>query len=178
MAAIGQIRKHYGLLVAVIAVALGAFILGDFAKGSSHTPNNIGVVEGEEISYQDFSIQVEKALEAQKQNSGNNQVAQQESFNIKLSVWNQMVRKIIMGKEFDELGLGVTAPDLFDQVQGINPHRYILQYFSDPATGEYNPQMVLNYLQNLDKMPRENQLQWFQKPIIYPMHLQKCKTKE
>jgi peptidyl-prolyl cis-trans isomerase D len=162
MAAIGEIRKHYGILVAVIAIALGAFILGDFAKGSSRAPNNIGVVEGEEISYKDFSIQVEKSLEAQKQNSGNNQVAQQEAFNIKLSVWNQMVRQIIMGKEFDELGLGVTAPDLFDQVQGAKPHRYILQYFSDPATGEYNPQLVLNYLQNLDKMPRENQLQWFE----------------
>jgi len=162
MAAIGQIRKHYGLLVAVIAIALGAFILGDFAKGSSRAPNNIGVVEGEEISYQDFSIQVEKSLEAQKQNSGKNQVAQQEAFNIKLSVWNQMVRQIIMGKEFEELGLNVTAPDLFDQVQGQNPHRYILQYFSDPATGEYNPQMVLNYLQNLDKMSRENQMQWFE----------------
>lgn len=162
MAAIGQIRKHYGLLVVVIAIALGAFILGDFAKGSSRAPNNIGVVEGEEISYQDFSIQVEKSLEAQKQNSGKNQVEPQEAFNIKLSVWNQMIRQIIMAKEFEELGLSVTAPDLFDQVQGQNPHRHILQYFSDPATGEYNPQMVLNYLQNLDNMSRENQMQWFE----------------
>lgn len=162
MAAIGQIRKHYGLLVAVIAIALAAFILGDFAKGTSRAPNNIGVVEGEELSYRDFSIQVEKSLEAQKQNSGTNQVETQEAFNIKLSVWNQMIRKIIMEKEFEELGLYVTAPDLFDQVQGLNPHRYILQYFSDPNTGEYNPQMVLTYLQNIDNMPRENQQQWFE----------------
>lgn len=161
MAAIGQIRKHYGLLVAIIAIALGAFILGDFAKGSTRTPNNIGVVDGDEISYKDFSIQVEKALEMQKQNSGQNQVSAEDAFNIKLSVWNQMVRQIIMQKEFDELGLKVTAPDLFDQVQGPNPHRFILQYFTDPSTGVYNPQMVLNYLQNLDKMPRENQVQWF-----------------
>ncbi|MBN1651780.1 MAG: SurA N-terminal domain-containing protein [Bacteroidales bacterium] len=161
MAAIGQIRKHYGLLVAIIAIALGAFILGDFAKGNTRTPNNIGVVDGEEISYKDFSIQVEKATEMQKQNSGQNQVSAEDAFNIKLNVWNQMVRQIIMQKEFDELGLQVTAPDLFDQVQGPNPHRYILQYFSDPSTGAYNPQMVLNYLQNLDRMPRENQVQWF-----------------
>ena len=162
MAAIGEIRKHYGLLVAIIAIALAAFILGDFAKGGSRTPNNIGVVEGEEISYQTFSVQVEKSLEAQKQNSGSNQVAVAEAFNIKLSVWSQMVHQIIMQKEFDELGVKVTSPDLFDQVQGPNPHRYILQYFTDPATGAYNSQVVLNYLQNIDKMPRENQLQWFE----------------
>lgn len=162
MAAIGQIRKHYGLLIAIIAIALAAFILGDFAKGSSRAPNNIGVVEGEDISYQNFSIQVEKSLEIQKQNTGKNQIEAEEAFNIKQSVWNQMIRKIIMQNEFDEIGLKVTAPDLFDQVQGPNPHRYILQYFSDPNTGVYNPQMVLNYLQNIDKMPRENQVQWFE----------------
>lgn len=162
MAAIGEIRKHYGLLVAIIAIALAAFILGDFAKGGSRTPNNIGVVEGEEISYQTFSIQVEKSLETQKQNNGGNQANAAETFNIKLSVWNQMIHQIIMQKEFDELGIKVTAPDLFDQVQGPKPHRFILQYFSDPATGVYNSQMVLNYLQNIDKMPRENQLQWFE----------------
>ncbi len=161
MAAIGQIRKHYGLLVAIIAIALAAFILGDFAKKGSHAPNNIGVVDGDEISYKEFSIQVEKSLEAQKTNSGKNQLTAQEAFNVKLGVWDQMVRQIIMQKEFDEIGVQVTAPDLFDQVQGSSPHRYILQYFSDPATGQYNPQMVLNYLQNLDNMSRENQIQWF-----------------
>jgi peptidyl-prolyl cis-trans isomerase D len=162
MAAIGQIRKHYGILVAIIAIALAAFILGDFAKSGPRTPNNIGVVEGEEISYKNFSIQVEKTLEAQKQNSGKNQVEVEEAFNIKLSVWNQMVRKIIMDKQIAEIGLTVTAPELFDQVQGLTPHRYILQYFTDPATGGYNQALVLNYLQNLDKMPRENQVQWFE----------------
>ncbi|MBN2236329.1 MAG: SurA N-terminal domain-containing protein [Bacteroidales bacterium] len=162
MAAIGQIRKHYGLLIAIIAIALGAFILGDFAKGTSRAPNNIGVVDGEEISYQSFSIQVEKSLEAQKNNTGKNQIEAQEAFNVRMSVWNQMVRQIIMQKEFDELGLSVSSDDLFDQVQGQHPHRYILQYFSDPATGQYNPQMVLNYLQNLDNMPRANQVQWYE----------------
>jgi peptidyl-prolyl cis-trans isomerase D len=175
MAAIGQIRKHYGLLVAIIAIALGAFILGDFAKKRSHAPNDIGVVEGSEISYKNFSKKVEKSLEAQKQNKGKKQIDAQETFNIKLSVWNQMLRQIIMQNEYDKIGLQVTSPDLFDQVQGPHPHRYILQYFSDPNTGKYNPQMVLNYLQNLDKMPRENQLQWidFEKAIKEDYHMTK-----
>ena len=127
MAAIGQIRKHYGLLIAIIAIALAAFILGDFAKGSSRAPNNIGVIEGEDISYQNFSLQVEKSTEIQKQNSGKNQIEAEEAFNLRLGVWNQMVRQIIMQKEFEEISLKVTPSDLFDQVQGTNPHRYILQ---------------------------------------------------
>ena len=60
------------------------------------------------------------------------------------------------------LGLTVSSDELFDQVQGKNPHRYILQYFKDPNTGLYDPALVLNYLKNLDKMEPKNRTQWLQ----------------
>lgn len=167
MAAIGQIRKHYGLLVAIIGIALAAFILGDLFKSTPRQAINIGVVDGEEISYKDFSLEVEKSVEAEKNNKQKLQLTSAEVFRIKQTVWNKMVKDIIMEKELDELGLTVTPEELFDLVQGDNPHRYILQYFKDPNTGEYNSDMVNQYLQSLDQMPRENQLQWieFEKAI-------------
>jgi len=167
MAAIGQIRKHYGLLVAIIGIALAAFILGDLFKSKPRQAVNIGVVDGEEISYKDFSLEVEKSVDAEKTNKKKLQLASSEIFRIKQTVWNKMVKEIIMDKELDELGLTVTSDELFDLVQGENPHRYILQYFKDPQTGKYNSDMVNQYLQNLDQMPRENQLQWieFEKAI-------------
>jgi len=167
MAAIGQIRKHYGLLVAIIGIALAAFILGDLFKSKPREAINIGVVDGEEISYKDFSLEVEKSVEAEKTNKQKLQLTSAEVFRIKQTVWNKMVKDIIMEKELDELGITVTSDELFDLVQGENPHRYILQYFKDPNTGQYNPDMVNQYLQSLDQMPRENQLQWieFEKAI-------------
>lgn len=167
MAAIGQIRKNYGLLVAIIGIALAAFILGDLFKSTPRQAINIGVVDGEEISYKDFSLQVEKSVEAEKTNTQKLQLTSSEVFRIKQTVWNRMVKDIIMQKELDELGLTVTSEELFDLVQGENPHRYILQYFKDPNTGQYNSDMVNQYLQSLDQMPRENQLQWidFEKAI-------------
>lgn len=160
MAAIGQIRKHYGLLVAIIGIALAAFILGDLFKGQTREAVNIGVVDGEEISYRDFSLAVEKSVEAEKTNSQKLQLTSAEVFRIKQTTWNRMTKEVIMKKEFDELGLVVTPDELFELVQGDNPHRYITQYFTDPNTGKFNGQMVLNYLQNLDLQPREAQLQW------------------
>jgi len=167
MAAIGQIRKHYGLLVAIIGIALAAFILGDLFKSRTRQSVNIGAVNGEEISYKDFSLEVEKSEEAEKTNKKKAQLTSSEVFRIKQNTWKRMVKDIIMKEELDELGLTVTSDELYDLVQGKNPHRYILQYFTDPATGEYKPEMVRQYLQNLDKMPRENQLQWidFEKAI-------------
>lgn len=162
MAAIGQIRKHYGLLVAIIGIALAAFILGDLFKGQTREAVNIGVVDGEEISYRDFSVEVEQAVEAEKTNKQKLQLTSSEVFRIKQNTWNNMVKKVIMKKEIEEIGLAVTAEELFDLVQGSNPHRYILQYFKDPNTGEFNGELVLQYLQGLDQMPRESQLQWIE----------------
>lgn len=167
MAAIGQIRKHYGLLVAIIGIALAAFILGDLFKGQTREAVNIGIVDGEEISYRDFSLKVEKSVEAEKSNKQKLNLTSSEVFRIKQNTWNLMVKEIIMKKELEEIGVSVTSEELFELVQGENPHRYILQYFTDPETKEYKSELVLNYLQNLDQMTRENQLQWieFEKAI-------------
>jgi len=167
MAAIGQIRKHYGLPVAIIGIALAAFVLGDLFKGQTRESVNIGIIDGEEISYRDFSVKVEKATEVEKNNKQKMNLTSSEVFKIKQSTWNIMVREIIMSKEVEELGLSVTADELFELVQGENPHPYILQYFKDPNSGEYKSELVLQYLQNLDQMSRENQLQWieFEKAI-------------
>lgn len=160
MAAIGEIRKHYGILIIIIGIALLAFIMGDLFKGSPQQVANIGEVAGEEISYKDFSMEVEKAIEAEKTNRGKMQLTAAETYQVKQATWNKMVRKVVMDKEYEELGLAMPADRLFELVQGKKPHRYILQYFTDPATGEYKSELVLNYLQNLDNMPRTNQLQW------------------
>jgi peptidyl-prolyl cis-trans isomerase D len=167
MAAIGQIRKHYGLLVAIIGIALAAFILGDLFKSTPQSSVTIGSVNGEEISYKDFSIEVEDAKEVEKNNSQKLQLTSSEVFRIQQTVWSRKVREIIMDEEFEDLGLVVTSEELGELVQGENPHRYILQYFKDPQTNEYNRNMILQYLQSLDQMPRENQLQWldFEKAI-------------
>ena len=78
-----------------------------------------------------------------------------------------MVKEILMGNEYDQLGLTVSPEELFDQVQGKNPHRYILQYFKDPKTNLYDPALVLNYLKSLDQQEPKAKQQWlrFEKAI-------------
>ncbi len=58
------------------------------------------------------------------------------------------------------LGLNVTTDELYDLVQGPRPHSLIRQYFQDPATKQYSPEMVINFLQNLDNMKPEVKKQW------------------
>lgn len=167
MAIIGTIRKQSGLAIIIIGVAIAAFVIGDFGKKSAKGTTDIAMVNGEDIPYTDFSAKVEEALEIQKENRGNEKISDQEAFQIRQSVYDQMIKETIMGKEYDEIGLVVSPEELFDQVQGKQPHRYILQYFKDPKTGVYDPAIVLNYLKQLDQMEPKAKKQWlaFEKAI-------------
>ena len=165
MALIGRIRKHSALAVILVGVAIAAFILSDLFTGrgrggrGSQIPE-VGRIEGDEITGMEFNRRVEDNIEIQQTNQNKQNLTQQEAFDMRNNTWNQFVNEVIMGIEYEELGLTVTKEELFDLVQGRNPHRLIIQYFTDPNTGQYNPQMVLNFLQNLDNMDPEVKKQW------------------
>lgn len=167
MAIIGKIRKHSGLAVIIVGVAIAAFVIGDFGKRNATRTTAIAEVDGEDIPYADFSTRVDEAIENQKKNSESDKISDQEVYSIRESVYKAMIKDIIMGKQLEELALTVSPEELFDQVQGRQPHRFILQYFTDPKTGMYDPAMVLNYLKNLDRMEPEAKTQWlsFEKAI-------------
>ncbi len=162
MAIIGKIRKHSGLAVIVVGVAIAAFVIGDFSKQSNSGATDIGVINGENIPYFEFSEKVDKTIEAQKQSSGDDKITDQETYQIRQSTWQSLIKEYLLGEQYEELGLTVTSDELFDQIQGRQPHRYILQYFKDPATGQYDPAIVLQYLKNLDKMEPQAKEQWIQ----------------
>jgi len=162
MAAIGSIRKHSTFLVIIIGVALAAFVLGDFTKKGSHRANDIGEIEGDKITIMDFNQKVEQNIAGTKQQQNKDNLGQDEIFRIKEETWKQMVRSVLMKKEYEEIGLSVSTDELFDLVQGPNPHPLMKQYFVDPNTGQYDRNLVMNYLQNLDNMAPEGKQQWIQ----------------
>lgn len=162
MAVIGTIRKQSGLLIVIIGVALAAFVLGDFLSpgGGNNQVINIAEVLGEEVNYTYFDTKYEQALENQKRNQNKENLTQEEIFRLKQQTFDQIVQSIVMQNEYDEIGLSVTADELFDQIQGDNPHSYILQYFKDPETQQYDPELVRNYIKQLDQMDANNRRQW------------------
>ncbi|MCK9167937.1 MAG: SurA N-terminal domain-containing protein [Bacteroidales bacterium] len=149
MAVIGKIRQRSALLIIVIGVALAAFILGDFFKRGQRRDINIGVIAGEKISVIDFNRKVDGLVEMRERSSGERLNAD-DLFNIKQSTWTEMVQEIIMDEQFGTLGIGVTVQELNDLIRGDEPHPYIKQNFSNPQTGEFDPQQVSVFLENLN----------------------------
>ncbi len=162
MAVIGTIRKQSGLLIIIIGVALAAFVLGDFLKPSSGGRRTVNIAEvlGEEINYSYFDAKYEKNLNLQKQNQKKENFTAEETFRLKQQTYDQIIQSLVLQNEYDKLGLVVTADELFEQIQGDNPHAYILQYFKDPQTQQYDPELVRNYISNLGQMEPSNRQAW------------------
>jgi len=162
MAVIGTIRKQSGLLIVIIRVALAAFVLGDFLKpsGGGRRTVNIAEVLGEEVNYSYFDAKYEKNLNLQKQNQKKENFTAEEIFRLRQQTYDQIIQSLVLQNEYDKLGLVVTADELFEQIQGDNPHAYILQYFKDPETQQYDPELVRNYISNLGQMEPSNRQAW------------------
>lgn len=160
MAVIGAIRKHSGLAVILVGVAIAAFVLSDLFKSGPKAKTSIGIINGIEIQAMDFNLKVDANIETQKLNTGEDNLTYDEIYTVKDNTWQQLVNEVLMDEEFDKIGLVVTADELFDQVQGPNPHRLILQYFTNPETGRYDRNLIINYLQNLDQLDATSRNQW------------------
>lgn len=160
MAVIGKIRKHSGLIVITVGIALAAFVLGDFVKQGPSRSNFIGEVDGEEITYQEFARKVDENINIEKQNKRVESLTPVEEYGVRHRTWDQMIYDIVMGNEFEKLGVGVTTEELNDLVQGNHPHPFILQYFTNPETGQFDRQRVIQTIQSLPQMDLEVRRQW------------------
>ena len=158
MAAIGKIRQHYGILVVIIGLALLAFVLGDLMKSTNRRrQNDVAVVDGEQISYQDYANRADQNLQNQKRTNGN--LTNDQTFNIRQQTLDQMIKEIIMKKEYKALGLVVSSDELTDQFLGENPNKYVAQSFTG-QDGKFDKELLQNYLNNFDNFDPETQAAW------------------
>ena len=159
MSTLQTLRDKAGVLVAIIiGLALLAFVLSDFigkgTGGKSKKYFEIAEIAGKSITYQDFEKKINKLTEIYKL-SGNGMIDESTSENIREQSWQQLIRENILNNEYKELGLGVCDEELFDLIQGNNPHIFIRQMFTDPQTGRMNKPALINFLKNMDNDPTQ-----------------------
>ncbi len=111
MAVLSKIRQKSALLIAVIGIALLAFVIGDVVRsGGTDTSRNIGTVNGEDINTQVFLQKVNQAEQG-------NQMTKNQAYQM---VWNNEVNNILLKTEFEKLGLKIGKEQLI-QVVKTNP---------------------------------------------------------
>ncbi|PCJ01491.1 MAG: hypothetical protein COB15_00805 [Flavobacteriales bacterium] len=161
MAVIGKIREKSALVMIIIGVGMLAFLLpvDQIQRLFGGNDNNLGEIGGQEITGQEFNLRYENSVSLwENQNKTTASVELRES--LKEQAWNEIIREIVLESQFKELGIAVSSEELFDMVQGSNPHPQVQQAFTDPSTGLFNPTQVLQFLKSLETMPAENRDQW------------------
>lgn len=104
MATLQNIRSKGPLLVIVIGLALFAFIAGDAWKVlQPHQSHDVGEVNGESLSAQDYQSLVEEYTEVVKFSRGTSALTDEENNQIKDEVWRNYVNNKLIENEAKNL---------------------------------------------------------------------------
>lgn len=148
MATLQKIRSKGPLLVAIIGLALFAFVAGDAWQAlQPHTSKqDVGEINGETISAQDYQKLVDEYTEVYKFSRQTNAVSDEELTQIKDEVWNSLVTTKILEKEAAKLGLQVTDAEM-RAVLAEGNHQLLQQTpFRNPQTGRFDVDLLKNFL--------------------------------
>jgi peptidyl-prolyl cis-trans isomerase D len=155
MTLLTKIRNRSGLLVTIIAIALLIFILEsalESRKGlSASDRSKIAVINGKDVSIEEFQSKLEQAETNQKSQSQQSTIDENTRENLRAQVWNQVMLEYIVKPRYEKIGVAVSEDELFDMVQGKDPHPQIKQAFTDQKTNQFNPANVINFLKNMEK---------------------------
>jgi peptidyl-prolyl cis-trans isomerase D len=158
MAVLSKIRQRSILLIAVIGFCLLAFVVGDVIQngGFSQTSRNVGSVNGEDISAQEFLQKVSMA-EKNGQGMSNTQAAN--------GVWEQEVKRILLEGEYEKLGLKI-GKDQMINVMKQNPNFAQNPQFLN-AAGIFDVNKFNEYLATIKSSQPEQWTAWldFEKQV-------------
>lgn len=169
MATLQKIRSKGPLLVIVIGLALFAFIAGDAWKvlQPHQGKQDVGEVNGEVLSAQDYQKMVDELSEVIKLTNGLNSLTEDQLNNVKDQVWQSYVNNKLIAEQAKKLGLKVTDAEIQSIIdQGTHP--LLMQTpFRNPQTGMFDKDMLKKFLVdyanlNASQMPAQY-VEYYQK---------------
>lgn len=140
-----MMAKMRGLAPAFIITVGALFVLfmvisdSNVLEALGGRTNNVGSVNGEEISYQEFVNAVDQQRENQKKQTGKD-VDEQGMEQIRDQVWDALITQKLLAEQIDKLGISVSDEEIKEVILGENPPEFLKQNFID-STGNFNRQV-------------------------------------
>lgn len=154
MSVIQKIRDKYAVvIVVVICLAIVSFLLQDAFFGRNSLFNRsttVGKVNGEELDVSEYQRLIQDQESNYRQGGS---IDEQTRQGIREQVWNEFLNDKIMEEEYGKLGIDVTEAEVVDQFNGKTPNPVVVQNFTNPQTGEFNRETMLQILRNVSQDP-------------------------
>ena len=144
MAILGQIRNRPWLLMAIIAIAMLAFVVNpdSLEKLFGAKPGVYGKVNGDEISKEDYDNQL-FILQQQAQQQG------QPTKGLEEQAWQMVVQSKLIEQQFDKMGLTLTDDMFWNQLQ-FDP-MFAQNQENFDAKGNFKVQEIKKQIEELQK---------------------------
>lgn len=165
-------EKGAAIVIVVIALSLIGFILMDAKPGTNgsifggNPSTSIGKVNGEAIEYKDFT---DKVKQAEEQYGG--RISGTQVYEVRQSVWDQLVAEKVLVKEFEKLGLSFSPKEMSSIMFSADAPYALKQAFTDKESGQYNISKVQEWWKTAKKS-KDEQRAAIESQIIEPMKLQ------
>lgn len=108
--------------------------------------NNVGSVNGIDISYQEYQQAIERQRESQKQQTGND-VPEEQFDQFRDQVWETLITEKLIELEVQRLGISVSNQEIKEIILGDNPPEFLKQNFID-SLGRFNREMYEEAIYN------------------------------
>ena len=159
MAIIGKIQRNSILLLVVIGLAMFAFIYTEYQSGTQDTFEVLpfGTAYEEPLDEKEYDYIVESYTTRDRQSmmmQGRefDETAEQQS---KDQAFNEVVRRNLMNREFEKLGLVCTSSELNDMIHGNHVHPWVMQIPIFQGQMGFSKDSVRSFINNLEVEPED-----------------------
>ena len=149
MAILGNLRKNSFVLIAVIGMALFAFVIAGVFDGSGfQSPDPIGKVNGEELSITDFRNQMDLLKKSYNFND----------LQALTTAWDESIRTKLLEQQIDELGIG-SSIDHLEFFLSQSPSFSSDERFVNDA-GQFDINKFSNFIAEIKEINPQSYIQW------------------
>ena len=149
MGMMNSMRENTGVVLWILVFAFGIIWVLQDTGGLDvigTVGDTVGSVNGDPISYEEYSIQIDSRIQNYQQQTGETMPPQLVD-QTRDQVFNQLIDAHLRRQVTDRLGLTVSDAEVVDMVLGDNPHPLIVNTFGDGG-GNIDRTLLQSYLNN------------------------------
>ncbi|MEB8346701.1 SurA N-terminal domain-containing protein [Flavobacteriaceae bacterium KMM 6898] len=134
MAVLENIRKRTTILILIIGLALFAFVISGVFSSNGFSDGKVGSsvaeINGEEVSIDEFRQKVEAASRRYGPQASSMQLVN--------SVWDQEVRNMVLGQQFEELGIDIEQDQIVNYISSNPAYSESPQFLNESGVFDQN----------------------------------------
>jgi peptidyl-prolyl cis-trans isomerase D len=145
MAKMRSLAPAFILTVGVLFVLFMVISDSSVMQALGGPTNDVGSVNGDDITYKEFQTAVDQQREARKQQGQDVDDENMDQF--RDQVWDYVISEKLIQQEVNKMGITVSDEEVRDIILGDNPPAFLKQNFID-STGKFNREQYESALYN------------------------------